>query len=173
MPDSLLVLERVARLAHRFSEAESSTLRGAVHPFEARDIDERFPSKVRRLFDDGHYPEATFAAFKFLDKEVQRVSGVVKTGEALMMEVFKEDTPRIRLTPCVTMSEKDEQRGYRFLFAGGVVAIRNPRGHEDSLADDPETCLNHLSFATMLLRRLELAERSNQKPGSAGPGTST
>ena len=72
-----------------------------------------------------------------------------------MMDAFDGATPKVKLTPMVTMSEKDEQEGYRFVFAGGMKGIRNPRGHEDALVDDPDTCLDHLSFVSMLLRRLE------------------
>ena len=46
------------------------------------------------------------------------------------MAAFSEVNPKVKLTPLKTQSEKDEQEGYRFVFAGGVKAIRNPRGHE-------------------------------------------
>jgi hypothetical protein len=55
----------------------------------------------------------------------------------------------------LSVSEKDEQKGYQFLFAGSILAIRNPRGHEYALVDSPDTCLDHLGFASQLLRRLE------------------
>ena len=161
--DELAALERIARRAHRYSHVESSAPAVAEHPFMARDIYERFPPKVRKLFDDGHYAEATFAALKYLDQTVQRASKLSKSGEALMMEAFKEDGPKIPLTPCGTITEKDEQRGYRFLFAGAAVGLRNPRGHEAVVADDLETCLSHLSFATMLLRRLDRAGAERKK----------
>ena len=60
-------------------------------------------------------------------------------------------------TPLANASEIDEQKGYRFLFSGAVMAIRNPRGHEVNLNDDVDTCLDHLAFASLLLRRLEQA----------------
>ena len=164
MHDPLARFERITRQAHRYSHVERSPTAVAEHPFVARDIYEGFPPKVRKLFDDGHYPEATFAAYKHLDQTVQRVSKLSKSGEALMMEAFKEDGPKIQLTPCSTITEKDEQRGYRFLFAGAVVGIRNPRGH-DAMADDVETCLSHLGFATMLLRRLDRADHERKKAG--------
>jgi uncharacterized protein (TIGR02391 family) len=167
--DVLAELERIARQAHQYSHAERGPAAVAEHPFVARDIYEGFPPKIRKLFDDGHYAEATFAAYKYLDQAVQRVSKLSKSGEALMMEAFKEDAPKIQLTPCVTTTERDEQRGYRFLFAGAALGIRNPRGHEAVVADDLETCLSHLSFATMLLRRLERAghEQKKSSPGLA------
>ena len=34
----------------------------------------------RKLFDDGHYAEATFAALKYLDQTVQRASKLSKSG---------------------------------------------------------------------------------------------
>jgi uncharacterized protein (TIGR02391 family) len=74
-----------------------------------------------------------------------------------MMAAFDKNNPKLQLTPLTTISEKDEQEGYRFVFAGGVWAIRNPRGHEYSVNDDPDICLDHLSFVSMLLRRLEQA----------------
>jgi uncharacterized protein (TIGR02391 family) len=163
MHDGLSELERIARQAHRFSHVERNPTAVAEHPFVARDIYEGFPPKVRKLFDDGHYAEATFAAYKYLDQAVQRVSKLSKSGEALMMEAFKEDAPKIQLTPCTTTTERDEQRGYRFLFAGAAVGIRNPRGHEVVVVDDLETSLSHLSFATMLLRRLDRAEHEREK----------
>jgi hypothetical protein len=52
-------------------------------------------------------------------------------------------------------SERDEQSGFRFIFAGSMAAIRNPRGHEVNLPDTIDLCLDHLSFASVLLRRLD------------------
>ena len=72
-----------------------------------------------------------------------------------MMAAFDQNKPLIQLIPLSSTSEKDEQEGFRFVFAGGVKAIRNPRGHEFSVADDPDVCLDHLAFVSLLIRRLE------------------
>ena len=93
--------------------------------------------------------------FKYLDKKVEKHSGLSDSGFALMMDAFNSKNPKIKLTALKTQSEEDEQEGYRFVFAGGIRAIRNPRGHEFSVVDDPDKCLDHLSFVSMLLRRLE------------------
>jgi hypothetical protein len=106
MLDPLAQLERIARQAHQYSHAERASAATTEHPFVARDIHERFPAKVRELFDDGHYAEATFAAYEYSDQEVQRLSALPKTGEGLMMEAFKEDAPKIQLTPSTTMTER-------------------------------------------------------------------
>jgi len=46
----------------------------------------------------------------------------------------------------------------RVASSSAAVGIRNPRGHDAVVVDDLETCLSHLGFATMLLRRLDRAE---------------
>jgi uncharacterized protein (TIGR02391 family) len=127
-----------------------------LDPFESRDIHPDLPAKVRKLFDDGHYPEATVHAFKYLENKVHKHSGINNlTGQPLMMAAL--DAAKIKLNAGATLSDTDEQEGYRFIFAGGTRGIRNPRAHEPSIVDDPDICLDHLSFVSMLLRRLEQA----------------
>jgi uncharacterized protein (TIGR02391 family) len=74
-----------------------------------------------------------------------------------MMAAFDGTTPKVKLNALGTTSEKDEQQGYRFVFAGAMQGIRNPRAHEPTIVDDPDICLDHLSFVSLLLRRLEQA----------------
>lgn len=148
--------ENIVRRAYQFTDTEAENLQ-AQHPFDERNVHQSLPDIVKRLFDDGHYSQSTFEAFKFVDKEVQRLSAASKSGFELMMQVFAESSPTIQLTPNLTTSEKNEQKGYQFLFAGSILAIRNPRGHEYSIKDSPDLCLDHLALASMLLRRLENA----------------
>lgn len=126
-----------------------------VHPFELYNIHPSFPLRVRDLFDDGYGAESTFHAFKFIEKVVQKHSGNTQNGRKLMMTVFNKDSPLIKLNNLSNPSELDEQEGYGFVFAGAIMAIRNPGGHELELSDDPDVCLDHLAFGTLLLRRLE------------------
>jgi uncharacterized protein (TIGR02391 family) len=161
MPSSLEKFEAIARALAQLPQQEPATQPAAVsaslHPFDGRNIHPGLPPKVRKLFDDGHFPEATFHAFKYLDKKIQKFTGISKSGFQLMMDAFSGTPPKVKLNALQTISEKDEQEGYRFVFAGGMQGIRNPRGHEDALPDDPDICLDHLSFVSMLLRRLEQA----------------
>jgi uncharacterized protein (TIGR02391 family) len=160
MPRSLEQFEVIARalasLSRQQAVAAPTVEVPSPDPFDKRNIHPDLPPKVRTLFDDGHYPEATSLAFKYLEKKVQKYSGLAtKSGEPLMMEAF--DGTKIKLNTLVTISEKDEQAGYRFIFAGGTRGIRNPRAHEPTILDDPDICLDHLSFVSLLLRRLEQA----------------
>jgi Protein of unknown function (Hypoth_ymh) len=71
-----------------------------------------------------------------------------------MMSAFNEGDPKIRLTALVSESDIDEQLGYKHIFSGVMSAIRNPRGHE-LVSDTIDLCLDHLSLASALLRRLD------------------
>ncbi|TKD53138.1 TIGR02391 family protein [Sphingomonas baiyangensis] len=152
-------LERIARSASLFTE-EALDETDQTHPFDRRNIHAKIPAKVRRLFDDAHYAQSTFEASKFLDKHIARMSGLKKSGAALMQEAFKEISPTIQLTELSNISQIDEQKGYQWLFTGSVWAIRNPRGHEFDVQDDMEKCLDHLGFISMLMRRLEEADQA-------------
>lgn len=152
----LQMFERIARNAHAFTEADSES-ESSGHPFEDRNIHSDLPAEVRRLFDNGHYAQATFEALKFLDEEVQRISGDSDFGKSLMMRVFGGSPPKLPINPGMTATEQSEQEGFKFIFAGTMAGIRNPRGHKSGVIDDPDTCLDHLCLASMLLRKLEEA----------------
>ena len=152
----LRAFERISRAAGLFTQ-ESVGEAETQHPFVERNIHEAFPKKVRKLFDDAHFAQATFEAAKFVDKAVSRYSGIKKSGAALMQEAFKDTSPLIPLNSMNSISEKDEQKGYQWLLTGSVWAIRNPRGHEVDVQDDMGLCLDHLSFFSMLIRRLQKA----------------
>lgn len=126
-----------------------------IHPFDSRNIHSLFPPKVRILFDNGHYSEATLLAFKYLEKLVKQLANSNSHGKHLMMEAFSEQNPLIKITPLVTTTDTDIQEGFKFLFAGSMLGIRNPLGHEVDLEENPDKCLDELSFASLLIRRLE------------------
>ncbi len=158
MATSLDLFEQIARktVAPAPTNDEPPEINGTAHPFELRNVHPGLPAKVRKLFDNGpDCAEATFHTFKFIEKVVQKHSGNPHNGRKLMMAVFNKDNPLIKLNSLSNASELDEQEGYGFVFAGAIMAIRNPGGHEIELSDDPDICLDHLTFGTLLLRRLE------------------
>jgi uncharacterized protein (TIGR02391 family) len=161
MSGSLDRFERVARSIGAEvvgpAPAPSETAeREEPHPFETRNIHPDLPTKVRKLFDDGHWEHSVFEAFKFIEKEVKRISGIRgKTGYPLMMDAFNENGPKVRLNGLATESETDEQMGFKFIFAGAATGIRNPRGHEVDIGDTPDEALDYLALASLLLRRLD------------------
>lgn len=153
MNRSLVAFERIAQKAGELSYgSDEKSIQS--HPFDERNIHPDISAVCIKLFDDGHYSQATFEAFKLLDNEVKKISGVKKSGFNLMMAAFEGKSPRVQLTALVTQSEVDEQSGYKHIFAGAMSAIRNPRGHDINI-DPIDRCLDHLSFGSVLLRRLE------------------
>ncbi len=161
MSSPLERFERVARAVGNLGPSPSTlplTESADPHPFETRNIHPELPSKVRSLFDDGHWEQAVFEAFKYIEKEVKRISALRgKSGYALMMDAFNEANAKVRLNELVTESEIDEQRGYKSIFAGASAGIRNPRGHEVDIGDTPDEALDYLALASLLLRRLDAA----------------
>lgn len=99
-------LDRFERIARSIDE-EPGEISGATptsteyeepHPFDARNIHRDLPSKVRKLFDDGHCEQSVFEAFKFIEKEIKRISALQgKTGYSLMMEAFNENNAKVKL----------------------------------------------------------------------------
>jgi uncharacterized protein (TIGR02391 family) len=153
MNDSFLLFEQLVRAAKNIGRPATVESRG-VHPFDERNIHSDISAVSVKLFDDGHYAQATFEAFKLIDLRVKTLAGIEDTGFNLMMSAFNETNPKIRLTDLSSMSDKDEQKGFRHIFAGSMAGIRNPRGH-DNRADPIDLCLDHLSVASVLLRSLE------------------
>lgn len=146
--------EKIVRSARNFGQVAHLQEARNAHPFDERNIHPEIAMVSLRLFDDGHYSQATFEAFKLLDQSVKAASGIDESGYKLMMAAFSETKPKIALNKLITTSEKDEQLGFKHVFAGAMSAIRNPRGHE-ILADPIDLCLDHLSFASVLLRRFD------------------
>jgi len=144
------IVLRAVEIQSQFAEDSSNDM----HPFDERNIHPEIDNVARKLFDDGHYSQATFEAYKYLDKYISEISNFPDSGQNLMMNAFSEKNPLIKLTNLSTTSEIDEQRGFKFLFAGSTTAIRNPRGHEVGNNDTIEKSLDHLSLASFLLRRI-------------------
>lgn len=153
MSDSLTLFERIARRSKNLGISADEE-RSYSHPFDERNIHPEISAVSLKLFDDGHYSQATFEAFKYIDIMVKKISSINDSGFKLMMTAFAETNPKVKLTPLTSQSEIDEQVGYKFIFAGAMSAIRNPRGHDINI-DPIDRCLDHLSFASVLLRRLE------------------
>lgn len=154
MSDKISNFESIVRKASLYTDARAEQP-GSLHPFEERNIHPALPNEVKSMFDNGHYAQATFEAFKFIDKEVERHSKLENFGTSLMEQAFAQINPPIELTLMKTKTEKNEQLGFQRIFSGSVLAIRNPRGHEFSIKDTPDQCLDHLALASLLLRRLE------------------
>lgn len=115
---------------------------------------------TRKLFKDGSYPEAVGKAYTVVNNTVKKRCSTTKDGVSLMNHAFGEQAPKLAITPRKTDSEKDEHNGYRSIFGGAMLGIRNPHHHEHDLRDEPDAALEMLVMANHLLR---VASRAQKK----------
>jgi len=156
MTNALSKFQRVVRRTRRFAAPDGQTSK--THPFDERNMHPTVDEKSRKLFDDGHYSQATLEAYKCIESEVKKISKINKPGYELMMRAFNERNSLINMSSSLDISEeskKNEQIGYKHIFAGAMSAIRNPRGHEPGFLETQNECLDYLSLASLLLRRLD------------------
>lgn len=114
----------------------------------------------KKLFADGHYSQAIFEAYKRVVNELKSVSGLKSfDGKPLAEKALSLNNPKIKLNDLQSQSDRDEQLGFMYLFAGAALGIRNPKAHDNIVQNDPIKALEYLSFASLLMRRLD--ERVN------------
>lgn len=114
---------------------------------------------VGDLFKNGHYANAVEDACKALDGFVKFRSGRSDlAGTDLMNTVFSPKNPILRFNDGVSESDKSEQQGMMQLFAGAMLAFRNPRAHQ-IVTDDPENALEILSLLSFLAKAVDRAKK--------------
>lgn len=110
----------------------------------------------KQLFDDKHYPQAIFEAFKRVNNLVKEKSGRNDLdGKGLMLTSFSVNNPILQMNGLSSQSDKDEQEGFMHLYAGAIMGIRNPKGHETIIQKNKDRTLKYLSFASLLCERLD------------------
>ena len=129
--------------------------------YELSSLHPRIREVSEQLFMDGHYESAIFEAYKTVNNVVKEKSGMKDLdGEKLMSTVFSLNNPILRLNDLQETSDKDEQKGFMFLFMGAWTGIRNPKGHDVVNQKDPIRTLEYLAFASLLVRRAEESKKS-------------
>ena len=126
-----------------------------IYLFDKMQLHPKVIAVSKSLFETGHYAQAIFEAFKAVNNFVKEKTGSSLDGKDLMSKVFNEDTPVIKLNELLNQSDRDEQEGFRFLFMGAMVGIRNPKAHDNIVQADPYRTLEYLSFASLLMKRIE------------------
>lgn len=127
--------------------------------FDSLKLHPRVVGVARPLFADGHYAQAIFEAFKAVNNMVKDKSGLADLdGKQLMGRAFDESHPVIKVSRLRDRSEKDEQEGFKFLFMGSTLGIRNPKAHTTTVQTDPFRTLEYLALASLLAKRLDEAQ---------------
>ena len=131
----------------------------AKRVFSNLDLHPEIERAAGKLFRDGHYANAIEDACKVLDSLVKMRSGKYDlSGTSLMQTVFSPNNPVLRFNGLVTDTDRSEQQGMMYLFAGAMLALRNPRAHE-IVQDDPEMAIEFIAFVSLLAKSLDRAEK--------------
>ena len=128
-----------------------------VYLFEKMQFHPKIINASRALFEDEHYAQAIFEAFKAVENFVQDKSGLTLYGTNLMEKVFNEENPIIKV-PEAGHYYKEVQRGFKHLFIGASQGIRNPKAHKEITQKDPYITLQYLGFFSFLLKRIDYWE---------------
>jgi uncharacterized protein (TIGR02391 family) len=102
--------------------------------------------------------EAVFEAVKGLGARLREKSGLDEDGRALVQAALR-GKPRVLLTDCATVTERNEQEGVALLAEGLFAAFRNPAAHEPRLVWEvsEQDALDVLGTLSMIHRRLDTA----------------
>lgn len=74
--------------------------------------------------------DAVFEAVKGLEKRIQNMTGLSRTGDGLIDEIFKGPVPYIALNTNQTLTEKSETNGLKYLLQSALAMYRNPTAHK-------------------------------------------
>ena len=122
----------------------------------------RIVKASRSQFRSRHYTDAIFNAFRCVEVLAKDKSGLRGRGADLMHRVFNENNPIIKLNKMQRDFEIDEQAGFRFIYAGAMMGIRNPKAHAEIQQKDAYRTLEYLSLASLLATRLEEGEKVDE-----------
>ncbi len=107
------------------------------------------------LYRNGHYADALLRGCTALNALIQTKTGIFDAdGTDLMLRVFSQNEPILRFNNLTNDHEKGEQKGMMFLYAGAMLALRNPRAHTIQV-DDRQSALQCLVFISFLASRLD------------------
>ena len=125
-----------------------------VYLFNKMQFHPEIVTASKSLFETKHYAEAIFGAFRAVENFVREKTRLSSYGKQLMATAFNEDNPLIQVTESGKVN-RDVQEGFKFLFMGATVGIRNPKAHYRIVQRDPFITLEYLSFASLLMKRIE------------------
>ncbi len=126
-----------------------------VQLFDTMQLHPKVIEVSENLFKTGNYPQAVTEAFKTVNNHVKNITGLTLDGTPLMEKVFNEKKPILKVNELLTTSDKNEQSGFKHIFMGCQLGIRNLGAHENVKQGDPKIALEYLCLASLLLRRID------------------
>ena len=150
------------------AELKVDTTELPTYLFDAMQFHPKVVEASRSCFVADNYREAILNAFIALIDYVKEKTKLRTDTKDLMTKAFNVDNPVIKLNSLKEQYERDEQEGFRFLYMGASVGIRNPKVHKLIPQSNPLHTLEYLAFASLLMRRIEegkvVKPRKNVKP---------
>lgn len=147
------VIEFIKGQIFAANQADNKGLCHLLHP-DIQKVSEK-------LYRDGSYAEAACNAFIEINARVKRLYQMLcpddtnpPDGQALMNKVFSDKEPIIETADRSTQTGRDIHMGTRFLFAGAMAALRNPKSHENNTIGKGDA-MRRLIFASMLMFRID------------------
>lgn len=140
--------------------APKDTAELPIYLFDRMQFHPKVVEASKACFVAGNYREAILNAFIALIDYVKEKTKLKTDTKDLMAKAFDIEKPVIRLNSLKEQYERDEQEGFRFLFMGASVGIRNPKVHKLIPQTNPLHTLEYLAFASLLMRRVEEGELS-------------
>lgn len=126
-------------------------------------IHNRIIKSSKQLYLDGHYANAAEDAFIEINDRVKKLYSIVKPGDLnvpdgydAMNKVFS-DNPLVEICDRSTETGKNIHNGTRFMLAGAMSALRNPKAHSNTITISKEECMRRLMFASMLMYKIDEA----------------
>lgn len=126
----------------------------------------------QKLFADGHYANAACDAFIEINDRVKKIykkhcpDAVELDGQSLMNKVFADKDPVLNVCDLSDETGRNMQLGARFMLAGAMAALRNPKAHANiSLGKDD--AMRRIMFASLLMYKIDEAEKFTNEKGEA------
>lgn len=143
--DRNLALHQIQRIDAHLNPPTSSQQQGQ--------LDSRVIAAAGSYWASGHYTKAVQNAYVALITAVAvKINRPDQDGDGLMRHAFSKDSPILVISKVAS-----EQRGYMDLFAGSVLAIRNPLSHTSDEVLSADEARELLGFASYLFRVLDRA----------------
>lgn len=153
MINSVILGELIALLRFLMNTQKNDDFWNMIHPM--------IEKTSRKLFEDGHYANASEDAFIEINSRVKKIYKIVNSekdrvpdGVDAMNTVFSSNNPDVMFADISTDTGKNMQKGYMYMFAGAMSALRNPKAHEN-ISLDKEECKKRLVFASLLMDKLD------------------
>ena len=128
--------------------------------FHWRKLNTKIHRVSKNEYENANYLSAAREAVKEYENEVKSIAGISDFGWKLMDKAFGKCPKPINVTPCITSTHKNIEKGQRDLSTGVISGFRNPVSHESDIDTyphifDDQDSLDILSLISYLFNRLE------------------